>query len=77
MVLKVMLECKTEKRNCQCGCGQTMKQTQGRRRIFKSGPAEEAIECRRQERGECTSGGIILPSRKGGLGAYPEIFFEF
>ena len=27
---------------------------QGRRRVFKSGPAEEIIECRRHERGEST-----------------------
>ena len=35
---------------------------QGRRRVFKSGPAEEAIECRRHERGENTRGGLF-PSR--------------
>ena len=34
---------------------------QGRRRVFKSGPVEEIIECRRHERGESTIGG--LPSR--------------
>ena len=38
---------------------------QGRRRIFKSGPAEEIIECRRHERGESTRGG--LPLWLGGL----------
>ena len=27
---------------------------QGRRRVFKSGPAEEAVECRRHEMGEST-----------------------
>ena len=34
---------------------------QGRRRLYKSGPAEEAIECRRQEMGVSTRGGTILP----------------
>ena len=29
---------------------------QGRRRVFKSGPAEEAIECRRHERGRAREG---------------------
>ena len=49
-----------------------MKQTcvivilQGRRRVFKSDPAEEAIECRRHERGESTRGGYS-PSRLRGL----------
>ena len=38
---------------------------QGRRRLFKSGPAEEAIECRRHERGDYS------PSRKGGFGGPP------
>ena len=47
-------------------------QFQGRRRIFKSGPMEEAIECRRHERGESTRGGDIPPLfRGGGLGASP------
>ena len=32
---------------------------QGRRRVFKSGPAEEAIECRGHERGESTRGGLF------------------
>ena len=37
---------------------------QGRRRVFKSGPAEETIECRRDERG------------RGGLGVcHPLDFF--
>ena len=36
--------------------------SQGRRRIFKSGPAEEVIECRRHEMGESTRGGHS-PSR--------------
>ena len=36
---------------------------QGRRRLFKSGPAEEAIECRRHERGRAREGfGGPLPS---------------
>ena len=57
---------------------------QGRRHVFKSGPAEEAIECRRHERGRAREGdyerGIIppldySPSRKGGLGASPEKVF--
>ena len=30
---------------------------QGRRRVLKSGPAEEAIECLRHVRGESTRGG--------------------
>ena len=34
-------------------------QAQGRRRVFKSGPAEEAIECRGHERGESTRGGLF------------------
>ena len=33
---------------------------QCRRRVFKSGPAREIIECRRQERGESTTGGLHL-----------------
>ena len=37
----------------------------GRRRLFKSGPAEEAIECRTHESGDYS------PSRKGGLGGLP------
>ena len=39
--------------------------SQGRRQVFKSGPAEEAIECRRP------------PLVRGGLGASPEKIFEF
>ena len=31
---------------------------QGRRRVLKSGPAEEIIECRRHERGESTREGL-------------------
>ena len=51
--------------------------TQGRRRVFKSGPAEEAIECRRHERGESTRWGGYSPSRKEGLWGLPREFFEF
>ena len=40
---------------------------QGRRRIFKSGPAKEIIECRRHERGESTRG----------LGGLPRENFEY
>ena len=49
---------------------------QGRRRIFKSGPAEEAIECRRHERGEHERG-ITPPLVWRGLGASPEKIFKF
>ena len=41
---------------------------QGRRRVFKSGPAEETIECRRHERG--------IPLSLGGLGCLPRENFE-
>ena len=34
---------------------------QGRRRVLKSGPAEEIIECRRHERGKSTRGGEHPP----------------
>ena len=44
---------------------------QGRHRVFKSGPAEEAMECPRHERG------IIPPLVRGVWGASPEIKFEF
>ena len=44
-----------------------MEALQGRRRVFKSGPAEEAIECLRHERGSAREGGLI-----GVLGASPE-----
>ena len=51
---------------------------QGRRRVFQSGPAEEAIECRRHERGESTRVGLINPLSLGGFGgASPEKIFEF
>ena len=43
---------------------------QGRRRVFKRGPAEEAIECRRHERGESTRRGLI-PLSLGGFGGLP------
>ena len=38
---------------------------QGRCRVFKSGLAEEIIECRWHERGESTRGGLLS---LGGLG---------
>ena len=46
---------------------------QDRRRLLKSGPAEEVIECRMHERG------IITPLVRGGVwgGASPEKIFEF
>ena len=43
---------------------------QGRRRLLKSGPAEEAIECRRHDRGRAREG-EYSHSRKGGLGGSP------
>ena len=36
-------------------------QAQGRRRVLQSGPTEETIECRRQERVESTRGASFLP----------------
>ena len=42
---------------------------QGRRRLFKSGPAEVAIECGRHERGESTKRGL-LPLSLGGMGGF-------
>ena len=42
---------------------------QGRRRVFKSGPAEENIECRWHERG--------TPPLVRGLGGLPQEIFEF
>ena len=49
---------------------------QGRRRLFKSGPAEEAIECRRHERGRAREefGG---PPTSPTLPPTPEKIFEF
>ena len=47
---------------------------QGRRRVFKSSPAEETIKCRRHEKGESTRGGIITLSL-GGFGGLPLDFF--
>ena len=41
---------------------------QDRRRVIKSGPAEEAIECRRHEKGKSTRG-------LRGLGGSPENLF--
>ena len=49
---------------------------QGRRRVFKSGPAEEAIECRRHEMGESTRGGLF-PFSLGGRGPPPRKFLNF
>ena len=40
--------------------------SQGRRRVFKSGPAEEATECRRHERGIIEGG--LSPLSLGGFG---------
>ena len=53
----------------------SVERIKGRRRVFKSGPAEEIIECRRHERGESTRGG--LPLWLGGLGGLPRENFEF
>ena len=50
-------------------------QCQGRRRVFKSGPAEEIIECRRHERRQNTRGG--WPLLLGGLRGLPRENFEF
>ena len=47
---------------------------QGHRRVVKSGPAEEAIECRRherEEREESPRGGLLSPSRYGVYGGLP------
>ena len=52
---------------------------QGRRRVFKSGPAEEPIERRRHERGESTREGRAREgdSRQGGKGVSPEKLLNF
>ena len=59
---------------------------QGRRRVFNSGPAEETIECRRDEKGESTRGGaregehergIIPPLVRGVWGSPPRFVFNF
>ena len=50
---------------------------QGRRRVFKSDPAEEDIQCRRHERGESTRGGIIPPLVRGVWGPPPRKFLNF
>ena len=63
---------------------------QGRRRVFKSGPAEEIIECRRHVRGESTRGGRAREGGEhergtpplsrgggGGVGGLPRENFEF
>ena len=47
---------------------------QGRSCVFKSGTAEEVIECRRHEGGEHERGDYS-PSRQGGLGGLPREFF--
>ena len=46
---------------------------QGRRRVFKSGPAEEIIERRCCERGESTRGGNLVR----GLGGIPKKILNF
>ena len=48
---------------------------QGRRRVFKSGPAVEIVEHRWHERGESTRGG--LPLSLGGLGVSPDKNLNF
>ena len=48
---------------------------QGRRRVFKSGPAMEIIEYRRHGRGESTRGG--LPLSLVGLGGLSREKIEF
>ena len=53
---------------------------QGRRRVFKSGPAEKAIECRRHERGRAREGDyspLVRGGGGGGVGASPEKISEF
>ena len=50
-------------------------ETQGRRPVFKSGPAEEAIKCRRHERGESTRG--VSPLVRGAWGPPPRKFLNF
>ena len=47
---------------------------QGLRRVLKSGPAEEIIECRRHERGEHERG---IPLSLGGVRGLPRENFEF
>ena len=51
--------------------GDMIHTAQGRRREFKSGPAEEIFECRRHKRGRAERG---LPLSLGGL---PRENFEF
>ena len=46
---------------------------QGRRRVFKSGPAEEAIECRGGEHKR----GVIPPLVRGVRGSPPRKFLNF
>ena len=56
-----------------CGCMYVcMYVCQGRRRLLKSGPAEEVIT-----RGGERERGDYSPSRKGGFGASLEEIFEF
>ena len=49
---------------------------QGRRRVFKSGPAEETIECRRHEKGGARKG-ELFPLSLGGWGSPPRTFLNF
>ena len=46
---------------------------QGRRRISKSGPVEDIVECRRHEKGESTRGDVP-PLVRGVLGFSPRKF---
>ena len=57
------------KGGCTCSSESTHVKIQGRRRVFKSGPAEEIIECRRHERG--------TPPLVRGLGGLTRENFEF
>ena len=54
-----------------------MEFNQGRRRVFKSGPAEKVIEVRRHKRGRAREGINPPLVRGGGWGASPEKNFEF
>ena len=47
---------------------------QGRRRVFRSCPAEEAIKCRRHARGRARERGTNPPLLRGVLGAFPRFF---
>ena len=49
-----------------------LKYSQGRHRVFKSGPGGETIECRRHERRESTRGGLnIIPPLVRGVWGFP------